>query len=428
MAINSVPSIKSDVESTLASKYDDANTWVEFGRSLIWTLDAEYENALAQNTTWDDLARLRDSLDLLESYLPPTSFVYTSPDRPTFTDVPAYSSPTMGTILAIPEVLDVTIPDAPDSAIVFTNSEFSDSLIDVTRSKLETTGTGLGDSEAGIFARETARQNDARAKAYTEITTSFSSRGFDLPPGALLAKQTEINNESNIRLADASTAIMAESAKLAQAWNQTTVTGSVQFLDILARVFDSKVMRDFEAAKTSVMMAFEGFKQVVLAATTKAQLNATAITATTSANEGTVKAFVAQVEGQVAPIKAIAEANKAVAEAYDAEVKGEASSLQAQMLPEELKLKGHDLNVRIAGMKADVISKEVALGIDIAMKQLQFTGSILAAKTEAAKQIIASALNSVNASVSMSIGGSSSESEDINRTNQDVFKSQNISV
>ena len=65
-----------------------------------------------------------------------------------------------------------------------------------------------------------------------------------------------------------STAIMAESAKLAQAWNQVTINSSTQFTELLSKVFDSKIMRNFEAAKQTVMLSFDAFKastQVLIA-------------------------------------------------------------------------------------------------------------------------------------------------------------------
>lgn len=415
-------------KEVLQAKYNDATTWAEWARGDITGHLEDIRNLLGSDIVGGNLAALTAAIDAIALYVPSTvGITYTNPTVPMYDTVPVYAEQTLGTILAIPAVEAITIGGAPGTAITFTNSEFTDSLIDTVKGKLAVDGTGLGTAEAAMFARETARQNAARALAYTEITTQFSARNFDMPPGALLAKQTEINSESGIRLTDSSTAILAESARLAQAWNTATLTTSVQLLDVLSRVFDSKILRDFEAEKTRVTLSIEGFKQEVSVAIAKAELNKYAISATVAANQGTVEVLKAQIEGQVAPMKAISETNQAKASAYSAAVQGAIGDLTAQTMPEELKIKGVEVNSKIAGTKADIALKEASIVIDQAARQLQIEVTTIAGLAQSASQMVAAALNSVSVSSSFGWSASSgySASEDVNvaRTN-DVHQTQ----
>lgn len=415
-------------KEVLQAKYNDAITWAEWAKGDITGHLEDIRNLLGSDIVGGNLAALTAAIDAIALYVPSTvGITYTNPTVPVYDTVPVYTEQTLGTILAIPAVEAIAIGATPDTAITFTNAEFTDSLIDTVKGKLATDGTGLGTAEADMFARETARQNAARALAYTEITTQFSSRNFDMPPGGLLSKQTEINNESGIRLTDSSTAILAESSRLAQAWNGTLLTTSVQLLDILSRVFDSKVMRDFEAEKTRVTLAIEGFKQEVSVAIAKSELNKSAISATVAANQGTVEVLKAQIEGQVAPMKAISETNQAKASAYGAAVQGAIGDLTAQTMPEELKIKGVEVNSKIAGTKADIALKEASIVIDQAARQLQIEVTTIAGLAQSASQMVAAALNSVSVSSSFGWSASSgySASEDVNRSRtNDVSQTQ----
>lgn len=169
-----------------------------------------------------------------------------------------------------------TITDSAPGTISGAGPGFSDSLLTDLKARLAadiaTYSTGLGSAEAAMFDRETARQNAVRAAAYLEITTQFSARGFDVPPGALLAKQTEMNNQSTLQLAESSGKILEESARLAVQYNLGIVNASTQLVDLLSRVYESEEMRKFEASKATVMLAVENYKTYLGLASTKAEI------------------------------------------------------------------------------------------------------------------------------------------------------------
>ena len=384
----------------LVSKYNTAGSWAQWAQTVMDTSMDSINDKLSSSDTSVALDGILDAISTIPSYSVGSIPSYSAPSAPSYLSIPSYSAPTLGTILSIPDVVDLAIPDAPDATIVHTETPFSDDVLTALRSRIEADMAGATAAEAAMFARHSQRAYDESTKAYNEITTQFSSRGFELPPGALLAKQTEMANERTKRLTDASADIMSEAAKQA-------FSGALQMIDIMGRLNDNSVMRAFEVKKAEVQYAIEGFKAVIDGMKAKGDLNKSAIEATVSANKGTIEAFTGQIEGQVAPIKALADSNKAMADAYKAAVDGASASVQAAIAPEELKIKGIGLDVQAAAAKGEIASKAAALDIENAKNNLALQVSALQGLAQSAAQMIASALNSVHASTSFGYSAAS---------------------
>jgi hypothetical protein len=420
------------VKTVLDAKYGDASKWAQWAASLLQNDIVEINKLLTDAVVTGDMTALNDAIDAIALYTPGGSFSYTSPDTPSYDTVPTYSAPTLGTLHDIPAVETITIPSVPSTTISFTNDDFSDSTLTALKARLEadiaTSHTGLGSAETALFARETARENAVRTAAYTEVTTQLCSRNFDMPIGALTAKQTEMNNESTIRLADSSAAIMAESARLAVDYNKTVLSVSTQLLGIIGGLFDSKLMRNLEAAKTAVLLNLEGFKATVQGLLGKADLNKTAIVSTVQANEGVIKVFEGQLSGQIEPMKAVAGVNAVKAQSFGIAVQSAVASLNAEVIPEELKIKGIVANGQLVSSKAGLLAEEAKLVIESSLRQLTLEVTTLQGLAQSAAQMVASSLNSVNVSSSLGFSGnvSSSETENLNVKRGDVSKSQVI--
>lgn len=420
-------SVSTATKTVLDAKYADAMAWATWAATMLNDNVMSMTSKLSNDAVLDDLTALRDILNAIQMLTPPSSvFQYNAPVSPTYNETPDYVAPSLGTILAIPDVTAISVGEVPSTVINFSNPDFTDTLLTAMRTKLAndlaTSSTGLGDAEAAMFARETGRIIAERAVAYTELTTQFSAAGWPAPPGALTAKQTELTNESSKRLADSSAAILTESARLAADCNKHVQTVAVQLIDILARAFDSKVLRDFDAAKTTVMLALEGFKETIQVAIAKAELNKTAITATVAANDGTVKAFLGEIEGQIAPIKAISEINQTKATAFSAAVQAASADLQAQIIPEEFKVRVAEANAKIGGIKADAAAKEAELAIVDTQRRVTLEVETLRGLAQSAAQMVASALNSVNVSSSLGFQGSTSSSSSTSESVQHIFE------
>lgn len=158
-----------------------------------------------------------------------------------------------------------TLGSFTPGTISYTDTPFSDTMLTALRSRFEADLAGATAAEAAVFARHTSRANDETNRAYTEITTMYSSAGWDAPQGAMLALQAEANNDRTKRLTDASADIMATAAKEA-------TQGAIQLVDMLGRLNDNRAMRAFEAAKTEVLVGVDGYKSTLEAIRVKAEL------------------------------------------------------------------------------------------------------------------------------------------------------------
>ena len=172
-------------------------------------------------------------------------------------------------------------PPYTSGNLAFTNKPFSDELLTQLRNKLSADisqySTGLGDQvETAMFNRAVARIDVERDRAYAELNDSFSQRGFDIPPGTLLSKQTEITNESTTKLNDINANILHESATLALNYNIEMLKIATGVIDLLGRLNNDEQMRNFEIQKVAVMQALDAYKAQLALFETKGKLIAQA--------------------------------------------------------------------------------------------------------------------------------------------------------
>lgn len=176
-------------------------------------------------------------------------------------------TPALADLLALID----SIPEFTAGTATYADPGFTDSTLTALRSRIEADIANIDGAEAAVYARHRGRVDAERAAAYTEMTTRYSAGGWDLPPGALLAKQTEMNNEAGKRATDASADIMMTSAREA-------MQGGLQLVDMLGRLYDSKVVREFEAAKLTVITNLDGYKSTLGLIQTKAEIMSKAAT------------------------------------------------------------------------------------------------------------------------------------------------------
>lgn len=225
-------SVSTAVKELVSAKYDNATAWAMWASQIMASNITDITKLLGSDTVAADLAALVAEI---------------------------------GTITA-----------SSPGTITGATGTFSDSTLTALQARvnadLAAFSTGLGSAEAAIFARETARVTAERALAYTELSTQFSARGFDMPPGALTAKQTEINNESSKRLTDSSGKILEESARLALDYNKHIQGVATELVSVMSKVFESREMRLFEASKATVMLSVENYKSYLANVSTKADI------------------------------------------------------------------------------------------------------------------------------------------------------------
>lgn len=401
------------VKAVIEAKYNDVTVWTEYGRTMLESKLQSIVNTNEQFDVSAFITAAQEAIDgipvseamtitytapLAPTYNAPVP--YTAPATPTYItgdplvpvipvdpsyelvnlvpvipadpsyntldlvpDLPAaptwetisYTAPALrGTIQSVPQPTQYAAGAVPSTTVDFTNAAFTDDLLTAFKSKLTSdmsgTHTGLGAAEAALFARETARQNSARAAAYTELTTQYSARGFDMPPGALLAKQTEVNNQSALLLSDSSSQIMAESARLAVDYNKSVMSATTQLVDMLGRLHDSKIMRDFEAAKNEVMLDIEGFKATIQVLVANADLEGRYISTIAAANGSIAQMFGAEVGVESSRIGALSDLNKSYASNFNAEVGAETARVGAIS----------DYNKSLAGQYGTAVQAEIS--------------------------------------------------------------------
>jgi hypothetical protein len=387
----------------LLAKYQDSGNWAIWAAKMLDANITDLRDKLVGGSDAVDteLINLLTLIDSLPAYTPGAVTAYSAPTAPSYTAIPGYTAPTLGTFEEIPAVVSLTIPSVPSTAISHSETPFSDSLLTALKARIEADIAGVSAAETAMFERHEERVTAERAKNYTEITTQFSSRGFDMPPGALLAKQTDLNNESSKRLTDVSADIMMASVR-----ESLAVAG--QLINTMGQLNDNSVMREFEAQKVAVQMAIEGFKAAVAGEEAKGKLNQAAIEATVTANKGIVEAFLGEIEGQTVPIKAIADSNKAAADAYKAAVDGASASVQASVIPEELAIKQSELYIKQVGVKGDIAGKAAQLSVESSLRQVQNETAVLQGLAQSASQMVASALGAVNSTASFGFSGTAS--------------------
>lgn len=391
----------------LLAKYQDSGNWAIWAAKMLDTNITDLRDKLVNGSDAID-AELLGLLTLVNSipaYVPGTTTAYSAPTAPTYTAIPGYTAPTLGVFATLPSVASLTIPSVPSTAISHSETPFSHSLLTALKTRLEADIDGATAAEAAMFARHTGRVTAERAAAYTEITTQFSSRGFDMPPGAVLAKQTEMNNESSKRLTDVSADIMMAAVK-------ESLAAAGQLIDVLGKLNDNSVMRGFEAQKVAVQMAIEGFKAAIAGEEAKGKLNQAAIEATVTANKGIVEAFLGEIEGQTTPMKAIADSNKAAADAYSAAVSGAKAAVEASIAPEDLKIKQSELYIKQAATKGEIAGTAAQLSIEASLRQVQNETAVLQGLAQAASQMVASSLAGVHSTTSFGFSGSAGTSYD----------------
>lgn len=281
-----------------------------------------------------------------------TDITATRPEPPTLTDI-AMSLP------VFPQIEDFMTFPAIEFPVSLMNSN-STELFTQLLAKLKAGGTGLGaDIEQNIWDRARSRAELENAQKYTEVENYFSSRGFNLPVGAMGGRLNEIVIEIARNDSYLNNDIAVEQARLAQT--------NTQF--ILQQV--AATVSDYTKNAMSVVVAY---------------------------NQNVISKYVAQLDGyktvvqkEVSRIESLLKRFAAMVEEY--RVDGNIAT--AEM---EIALKQMALRVDEAKIQAELLLKEAEIEIEKAKMKYGIQVEAIKAGGQISAQIAASALSSVNAS------------------------------
>jgi hypothetical protein len=322
----------------------------------------------------------------------------TDPDIP---DKPAYNLPTAISIPAPPEY---NLPDfnadepymdltPPEPAFFWEEAVYTSDVLEQLKTKLLNDliagGTGLdNETEQAIYDRAISRQETDNERMYSEALNFFSSRGWDLPPGALSGRLLEVSNQINQSREDLNNDILIQQSKLAQENTHFIITSSIQNEKNLLDYTNQYQQRAFEAAKFVVEAALIVYRARVEAY--KAQFDAyrakaDVYVARIRAESVKAELYKAQIDG----LRAVVEIDRARIEAYKAQIQGIATLIDMYRTEMEAAKIFTDIQrVKIDAFRAQVDAYQAQLGAITAtynLYQAQIAGEEAKARMYAAQ-------------------------------------------
>lgn len=232
--------------------------------------------------------------------------------------------------------------------------------------------TGISDAEEeNVWNNSLRRLQDEVNAAYTEANTYFSSRGFSLPPGALVGKLTEIQNAYVRAVQQQTFSVSAETVKIKQAHRNAMLTEGWKFMQAF---YDMETKRRVEYRESKIKEFIADMEKVKLE----------------------ISKYVSELDGRYKAISAATEAIKAFIAAADVEIRAEIAFKELEfkkaIAETEVKLKAVDLQLETA--------KQIfAIEVESNRGAMQVSS-----------QLAASAISSVNASAAVTANAQASNS------------------
>lgn len=439
------PTIREDAYNALSAKYLEAQTIADSAMAMIDTFTTDLSALLAADTeTSTLLSDLAGLVSAMPVYTPGVLVMPSTPVAPELAGLPDISTAITLPIAPVRTVIDPAamptmpiLPVVPAGDITYEDTAFVSTLNDAILAKLEADlaagGTGLSvAAEAALFARATDRVSAANAKLISETLTFFSSRGFDEPPGGSAAKVAELNKEAAQNLTDISRDILSESAKLAQSYSIAVLQAAVSANDVSARISHESSLRQLEAAKASLAGNLGVFQADALNLISAAQTSIALFQAQMQSDDLDAKLYLANIQAQnllleanKAQLAAVVSGNELEVKEFMAELDGYKTKIQTLVIPEELKAKQVEIDLKRYSVASELTIKAVELELQTMIKNLALRVEGLKAQVAVAAQLAASALNGVNVTASYGFSGNvaSQYSEDGTKA---VVSSQHI--
>lgn len=288
----------------------------------------------------------------------PTVPAYDLPAVPVLTDIsipspPEYSIPEFDGVLPVD---DLTPPDQSlDWAESYYTSGLKDALVQKLYDGVVNGGTGLSEeTEQAIYDRAESRQETERQAMLDSISDGLAQRGFEMPPGALVAANLEAENKILRDREDLNNDILIQQSKLAQENTHFVLEAAKNLEGILITYHSQAQQRSLDAAKavieTAVQMyslKVEGYKAKILAYQTMAEVYKARITGEIAKAEF----FKAQIAGVTASVQAQA----LMIEAYKAQV----NAVEALMQVYRTQMEGAQIQAQVDATRIQAYLGEV---------------------------------------------------------------------
>lgn len=222
--------------------------------------------------------------------------------------LPTVSAPTLLEI-NVPQVVFPTLPTfdigpepqfegtTPNTGIDYVEAAYSSTVLDKLRVEIHrmlSGGTGLHPAvELALFDRARAREDIAAGKAVDEAFGTFAARGFELPPGALVAAVDAIRERNHAATSTIARDILIQSAQWEIENLRTAVANGVALETITIGLHNAIADRGLRLAQAQVDAEVAAYNVLVAIFNAKQQ-----------ARSVRVALFEAQLRAALAPLEA----------------------------------------------------------------------------------------------------------------------------
>lgn len=167
--------------------------------------------------------------------------------------VPAFSFPTL-------PVFNDTAPEfdgaAPNIVLEWDEPTYYSPMLDDLRTKIRDVlagGTGLPPAvEQAIFDRARSREESQTSKAVQEAFDTFANRGFNMPPGMLVAQVNAAREDGQMRVSGINRDTMIEAAKWQLESLRAAIEQGIAAENMMVQLHNNAANRGFEAAKAVI--------------------------------------------------------------------------------------------------------------------------------------------------------------------------------
>lgn len=278
---------------------------------------------------------------------------------------------------------DLVTPEGFDWKSSTYNSEIWDTFLSKVLYNLRNGGTGLApDIEQAIFDRAKYRLQIERDNLLVQAENYFSSKGFNLPPGAVAQRVLMASVEMFRADNDLNEKIAIEQAELAQKNEHFILELALKAEMVLREFFNFCENRLLEAAKTTVLMGIEILRSHI----SRQQLYLEVYKAELLVFTERVKVVLAKVDiykAQIEAVKVASDVQRARVELYTAQI----GALETLARMYSARLQGAKIQQEIEQLKIEVFKAEteaysVALSAEKNKIEI-YTAQIEAEKTKA---------------------------------------------
>ena len=335
-------------------------------------------------------------------------------------------APTMATLPAVDttQLTPGEAPSAPNAAVVWSETAlpttvFAPLLTKILAMMADGT-TGLDPVvEQEIYDRTVARNFTTNDKAYREVETYFSARGWDdEPQDSLAGRLLEVSGEIARNETEIAGKIMIERADLVQKNTQFIVTQATELEKLIRTTRDGESQRALEFAKITAEIAIQlfaenirGFVATIQAKRDYIQAQVEVLRGAIEHNRGLIDTYRAQMESFKIGVEAKTSINDAIIKGFEAEITGYEAETKALSASQMALVEDNKARIEKANLELRLMLGKIDAAIRAYIAESSLKEKISNDMAQLAANSVTGALNAVSTSASLGYSGSESRSE-----------------